>query len=229
SIRRASEVAAFIVCEAQRLRTRKPTTTPPTAATTATARMIRGSIFCSSHPAGRAGGSCCCGRSFAGGRTSRRGRGGPLPGPRPSRCCDARRRGGTWFVCRVAYGGPPRGSTDPSPGRNVECFPSVFLGRVFGVIPFDLGSDRAADVGIEAVAGEQRVCALAPLTRIRDACQAPGVACQETLRGRLVRGYRGLSVVGRDPGSRLATLAQDEVDRRAVDSLEPEFLTDRAL
>ena len=51
SIRRASAVAAFIVWDAQRLRSSMPTTAPPTAATTATARMSRGSIIRSSHPA----------------------------------------------------------------------------------------------------------------------------------------------------------------------------------
>ena len=222
SIRRASEVAAFIVCEAQRLRTRKPTTTPPTAATTATARMIRGSIFCSSHPAGRAGGSCCCGRSFAGGRTSRRGRGGPLPGPRPSRCCAARRQGGTWFVCRVAYGRATprvnRPATEPQRSWRRALSRPREARSVSSAL--DLGSDRAADLGIEAVAGEQRVGALAPLAGIRDAGEAACVACQETFRGRLVRRHRDLAVVGWDPGGRLATLAQDEVDRRAVDALQ---------
>ena len=45
SMRRASDVAAFIVWDAQRLRRKKPATAPPTAATTATARMSRGSII----------------------------------------------------------------------------------------------------------------------------------------------------------------------------------------
>ena len=53
SMRRASEVAAFIVWDAQRLRRKNPATAPPTAATTATVRMSRGSIFGSSHPTDR--------------------------------------------------------------------------------------------------------------------------------------------------------------------------------
>ncbi len=51
SMRRASAVAAFIDCDAQRLRKSTPTAMPPTAASTATARRGRGSIFSSSRPA----------------------------------------------------------------------------------------------------------------------------------------------------------------------------------
>ena len=35
-----------------------------------------------------------------------------LPGPRSTRSGVARRRSGTWFICCVAYGGHPRGSTE---------------------------------------------------------------------------------------------------------------------
>ena len=49
---------------------------------------------------------------------SRRGRGGPSLGRDRAGAGAARRRGGTWFVCRVAYGRYPRGSTDAAPVRN---------------------------------------------------------------------------------------------------------------
>ncbi len=133
---------------------------------------------------------------------------GPSLGPRPSRCCDARRRSGTWFFCRVAYGGPPRGSTDPpraatfarAPGRNVRPRPPAAI------------RDKCASGGTSSLPSRARdgrrnqmsVVALCP-TGISDRC---------IFRRRFVRmlaDYRPpeshLSQTGRAPAQSLLTSA----------------------
>ena len=93
SMRRASDWAAFIVCEAHRLRTKTPTTAPPTAATRATATTTRcvhfvflpsGRLRAGRHHAVR-----WLDRSM--GWAGRCERAGSLPGPRSSRAGIRRR------------------------------------------------------------------------------------------------------------------------------------------
>ena len=127
SMRRASAVAAFIVCEAQRLRTSTPSTAPPTAATRATARTTGVSICVPPiRPIGSVGGRVCrFGRSRSRGWGDRVARMRPVipsDGPRSSPGWVAAPLGGAVDVCCVAYG-PRRprvnrtGNRAATPGR----------------------------------------------------------------------------------------------------------------
>jgi hypothetical protein len=89
---------------------------------------------------------------------------GPSPGPRSNRSGVARRLGGTWFVCRVAYGRHPQGSTERDRGTTA----SLRLEGVLGLVVVNRRRDAPADVRVEAVAGEQRVGTLAALAGVGD-------------------------------------------------------------
>jgi hypothetical protein len=96
-----------------------------------------------------------------------------------------------------------------------------------GIVPDEEGN-LATGVRIESVAGEQCICTRSTLTRIRHPGEAAGVSRDEAF-GRDAVGRSHDAVVGRDTGKCLATLPEHEIDRRAVDTLQAQFLADRVL
>src|SRR4051794_1535379 len=163
-------------------------------------------------------------RSFWG-RAGLNGRDGPLPwapiGPKWSRAPPQRH---VVRLPRSLRPVPPRvNRTRPGDGGG-----SVGVRSVLERLVIDQGGDRAADIGIEAVASEQRVRALAALTGVSHAREAPDVTCEEALGCRLIRADSVLGILDARSGS-FAALLEDEVHGRSVDALQAELLADRAL
>lgn len=81
--------------------------------------------------------------------------------------------------------------------------------------------------------GEQRISPLPTLARVGDAAKGTCVLHEQALRRRAVGSGRSrvlaIGLGATAVGGPVATLGQHHIDRRAVDSLEAQFLADRAL
>ena len=130
------------------------------------------------------------------------------------------------MFCRVAYGGATRTATMcTTDGPVNQSFSFLYL---VARIVIDPGRHLTADVGVEAVAGQQSISALAPPARIGRGPQGAQVAREQAFRCDPVRGRHDpvLSVAAR---LRLPPFGEDKVDRCPVHTLEPELGANGAL